>query len=179
MGKRYYCDYCKKSFADNPVSRKTHLNGVVHGQNKRSHYNALRDEEETLKDESSKRPCRSFLSAGDCKFGERCQYSHLTNEDKARLTEIVNKKKKLAEMKLQEGSREEDNSVLQSLNAWQSEKTAFQRESENGSIVRKASAIIFPDYRLASCFNTIVNPPPSLLPPTKEELRAAEYAEWG
>ena len=66
MGKRYYCDYCNKSFADNPVSRKTHLSGVVHAQNKRVHYDSFRDEEEILKDESSKRPCRAFLSSGKC-----------------------------------------------------------------------------------------------------------------
>ena len=65
MGKRYYCDYCNKSFADNPVSRKTHLSGVVHAQNKRAHYDAFRDEEEILRDEANKRPCRTFLSSGE------------------------------------------------------------------------------------------------------------------
>ena len=38
MGKRYYCDYCDKAFADNASSRKNHLKGVSHQRMKRHHY---------------------------------------------------------------------------------------------------------------------------------------------
>ena len=41
MPKRYYCDYCKKSFPDNPQSRKRHLNGIGHKRNRRMHYDSM------------------------------------------------------------------------------------------------------------------------------------------
>ena len=41
MGKKYFCDYCDKSFADNPVNRRNHLNGVVHKQMKDMHYRSF------------------------------------------------------------------------------------------------------------------------------------------
>ncbi|RUS81542.1 hypothetical protein EGW08_010712 [Elysia chlorotica] len=183
MGKRYYCDYCNKSFADNPVSRKTHLSGVVHAQNKRAHYDAFRDEEEILRDESNKRPCRTFLSSGQCKFGDRCQYSHLTNDDKAHLAEIVNHKRKLAEIKLQDTPQDvEDDSFIQSLDKWtkkRAEKKAQEDSAKDGPIPKQTFSAAIPDYQLAECLTSVVNPPPSLLPPTKEELLNAEYAEWG
>lgn len=183
MGKRYYCDYCNKSFADNPVSRKTHLNGIVHAQNKKAHYDSLRDEEEILKDESNKRPCRAFLSSGQCKFGDRCQYSHLTNEDKARLAEIVCKKKKIAEARLQEISKEDnDSSTNQSLNMWikkRAEKRAIDKSIDDGPVSKKLLTASIPEYQLATCLLAMPNLPPSLLPPTKEELLFAEYTEWG
>ena len=41
MGKKYYCDYCNKAFADNPVNRKNHLNGVMHKQMRDMHYQSF------------------------------------------------------------------------------------------------------------------------------------------
>ena len=41
MGKKYYCDYCDKAFADNPVNRKNHLNGVMHKQMRDMHYQSF------------------------------------------------------------------------------------------------------------------------------------------
>lgn len=42
MGKRYYCDYCDKTFADNSQNRKKHLNGVVHDRLRKLHYSLFR-----------------------------------------------------------------------------------------------------------------------------------------
>ena len=64
MGKRYYCEYCDKSFADNPTGRKTHLTGVYHLRNKKAHYDSMRDSKEILADDASKRQCKSFFSSG-------------------------------------------------------------------------------------------------------------------
>lgn len=36
MGKRYYCDYCDRSFQDNMHNRKKHLNGVQHHRAKKA-----------------------------------------------------------------------------------------------------------------------------------------------
>jgi U11/U12 small nuclear ribonucleoprotein SNRNP20 len=42
MGKRYYCEFCDKSFADNRTNRKNHLNGLNHQRLKKQHYDAFR-----------------------------------------------------------------------------------------------------------------------------------------
>lgn len=42
MGKRYYCDYCDRSFIDDIQARKKHLNGTSHVRNRKLHYIACR-----------------------------------------------------------------------------------------------------------------------------------------
>lgn len=42
MGKRYFCDYCDRSFQDNLHNRKKHLNGVQHLRAKRVWYDLFR-----------------------------------------------------------------------------------------------------------------------------------------
>lgn len=44
MGKRYYCDYCDRSFVDDLEARKKHLNGSVHMRLKKEHYDSFRGE---------------------------------------------------------------------------------------------------------------------------------------
>lgn len=39
MGKKYYCDYCDKSFPDSLEGRKKHNLGLYHQQMKDAHYN--------------------------------------------------------------------------------------------------------------------------------------------
>lgn len=42
MGKRYYCDYCDRSFIDDIRSRKKHLTGTAHVRNRKIHYESCR-----------------------------------------------------------------------------------------------------------------------------------------
>lgn len=42
MGKRYFCDYCDRSFQDNLHNRKKHLNGVQHLRAKKVWYDLFR-----------------------------------------------------------------------------------------------------------------------------------------
>nr|XP_025045509.1 zinc finger matrin-type protein 5 [Pelodiscus sinensis] len=44
MGKRYFCDYCDRSFQDNLHNRKKHLNGVQHLRAKKAWYDLFRGE---------------------------------------------------------------------------------------------------------------------------------------
>ena len=39
MGKRYYCEYCDRSFKDDPEARKKHLSSLQHVKNRADHYN--------------------------------------------------------------------------------------------------------------------------------------------
>ncbi|KAF6083574.1 zinc finger matrin-type 5 [Phyllostomus discolor] len=64
MGKRYFCDYCDRSFQDNLHNRKKHLNGLQHLKAKKSWYDMFRDAAAILLDEQNKRPCRKFLLTG-------------------------------------------------------------------------------------------------------------------
>lgn len=42
MGKRYFCDYCDRSFQDNLHNRKKHLNGLQHLKAKKVWYDMFR-----------------------------------------------------------------------------------------------------------------------------------------
>lgn len=44
MGKRYFCDYCDRSFQDNLHNRKKHLNGLQHLKAKKLWYDMFRGE---------------------------------------------------------------------------------------------------------------------------------------
>lgn len=76
MGKRYHCEYCNRSFADTPHTRRNHINGVQHKRNRKLHYDSFKDPAVLLAEETSKPPCRKFFSTGTCGFGANCWYSH-------------------------------------------------------------------------------------------------------
>ncbi|VDP94119.1 unnamed protein product [Echinostoma caproni] len=71
MGKRFHCDYCDKSFPDNLVNRRAHLNGVQHQQARKLHF-------------------ENFL--GVCDYGIMCRYSHMTPEALRQLEDAAGKK---------------------------------------------------------------------------------------
>ncbi|XP_063129581.1 zinc finger matrin-type protein 5 isoform X3 [Rattus norvegicus] len=81
MGKRYFCDYCDRSFQDNLHNRKKHLNGLQHLKAKKVWYDMFRDAAAILLDEQNKRPCRKFLLTGQCDFGSNCRFSHMSEQD--------------------------------------------------------------------------------------------------
>ncbi|XP_069475384.1 zinc finger matrin-type protein 5 isoform X2 [Ambystoma mexicanum] len=86
MGKRYFCDYCNRSFQDNLHNRKKHLFGVQHQRSKKVWYDFFRDAAAILADEQNKKPCRKFLQTGECDFGNNCRFSHMTEDDVQQLT---------------------------------------------------------------------------------------------
>ncbi|XP_031448000.1 zinc finger matrin-type protein 5 isoform X2 [Phasianus colchicus] len=93
MGKRYFCDYCDRSFQDNLHNRKKHLNGVQHLRAKRAWYDLFRDAAAILQEEQSKKPCRKFLQTGQCDFGSDCRFSHMTEQDLEKLSAQVQVRK--------------------------------------------------------------------------------------
>ncbi|KAH9490995.1 Zinc finger matrin-type protein 5 [Bulinus truncatus] len=180
MGKRYYCDYCDKSFADNPTSRKVHLTGNIHLLNKKAHYDLFRDEKEILEDDKKKKPCRAYLSTGNCKFGDKCLYSHLTNDDRLHLSEIVRQKDEVAKARLfTTESKGENVQVL--LKCWVDQRNKRMKQDcpESDGSAETVHAIKVPDYKLADCLTVFTNLPPSLLPPSKEAILNSRYVSWG
>ncbi|XP_072207447.1 zinc finger matrin-type protein 5 isoform X1 [Excalfactoria chinensis] len=103
MGKRYFCDYCDRSFQDNLHNRKKHLNGVQHLRAKRAWYDLFRDAAAILQEEQSKKPCRKFLQTGQCDFGSNCRFSHMTEQDLEKLSAQVQGEQRLRELQ-QEGA---------------------------------------------------------------------------
>ncbi|XP_064024591.1 zinc finger matrin-type protein 5 isoform X1 [Pogoniulus pusillus] len=103
MGKRYFCDYCDRSFQDNLHNRKKHLNGVQHLRAKRVWYDLFRDAAAILQEEQTKKPCRKFLQTGQCDFGSNCRFSHMTEQDLEKLSAQVQGEQRLKELQ-QEGA---------------------------------------------------------------------------
>uniref|UniRef100_K7FBK2 Zinc finger matrin-type protein 5 n=1 Tax=Pelodiscus sinensis TaxID=13735 RepID=K7FBK2_PELSI len=58
MGKRYFCDYCDRSFQDNLHNRKKHLNGVQHLRAKKAWYDLFRGESGSSQDALRGEVCR-------------------------------------------------------------------------------------------------------------------------
>ncbi|VDO63301.1 unnamed protein product [Schistosoma margrebowiei] len=81
MGRRFICDYCDKSFPDNPINRRNHLKGVQHQQARKLHYDKFLDPKEKLIIEKAKKPCITFRNSGTCTYGPLCKYSHITIEE--------------------------------------------------------------------------------------------------
>eukprot|EP00128_Syssomonas_multiformis_P005674 Colp12_sorted_trinity150504_noHs@26176 len=77
MGKRYFCDYCNKSFMDNPLARKRHLESANHQLQVKLHYDSFKDPSQLLAEELKKQPCKRFQTTGTCDFGGRCKYGHV------------------------------------------------------------------------------------------------------
>ncbi|KAK7474332.1 hypothetical protein BaRGS_00034380 [Batillaria attramentaria] len=169
MGKRFYCDFCDKSFADNPSSKKNHLSGVFHQRMRKAHYDAFRDPMTILAEEAAKRPCRSFQQTGFCNFGDGCRFSHLTEERKRQLEEECLKKKQA-----ENGADESNTSVVVGdVEDWLAKHTE-QTEKDPAKKRRH-----FPKYSLPPALASFPNLPPSLLPPTKDDFVNLPLLDWG
>lgn len=88
MGRRYYCDFCDKYLPPGLNHRKTHQQSTQHLQNKRNYYREhLSDPFLLLSEEQNKRPCHQWIQMGTCSYGEKCKYSHRTNEQLIQIIE--------------------------------------------------------------------------------------------
>ncbi|XP_043482359.1 zinc finger matrin-type protein 5-like [Leptopilina heterotoma] len=97
MVKRYYCDYCDRSFKDDPEARKKHLTSLLHVNAQKDHYRLFKEPEETLKEELAKITCKRFSLNGECPFGYSCRFSHYTPNMIGELRQIVAMKKQAEE----------------------------------------------------------------------------------
>ncbi|CAG8456045.1 7777_t:CDS:1 [Ambispora leptoticha] len=77
MVKKYYCDYCDRSFPDNAGARKKHLDGAQHQLAVKLHYDLFRNPVELLLENAKRPACRKFQDTGYCQFGLSCRYSHV------------------------------------------------------------------------------------------------------
>ncbi|KAL4004593.1 protocadherin alpha [Sarotherodon galilaeus] len=175
MGKRYYCDYCDRSFQDNMHNRKKHLNGVQHHRAKKAWFDNFRDSAAILNDEQEKKPCRKFLQKGICDFGFNCRFSHMTEEELFNLKRQVEDERQHREnsddrimpgRSIEEwlSRREKKRAALGSKGDLKNEEDSEESQAENGILQQLLS---IPDL------------PPSLQPPPPGGWKVNMNTEWG
>ncbi|KAM7369008.1 hypothetical protein PAMP_013307 [Pampus punctatissimus] len=175
MGRRYYCDYCDRSFQDNMHNRKKHLNGVQHHRAKKAWFDHFRDNEAILYDEQAKKPCRKFLLKGICDFGPNCRFSHMSEEDLSVLKRQVEDERQHREdcqdrimpgRSLEDwlSRREKKQTALSSKGDLKNKEDSEEGQAESDIPQQLLS---FPDL------------PPSLLPPPPDGWKIKVITEWG
>ncbi|KAJ8346752.1 hypothetical protein SKAU_G00281530 [Synaphobranchus kaupii] len=171
MGKRYYCDYCDRSFQDNMHNRKKHLNGVQHHRAKKAWFHSFRDAAAILAEEQSKKPCRKFIQTGQCGFGSNCRFSHITEKDIASLEQQIEGERQQGTEPAEWGLSPEHSAA-----EWLSCREKRLALHNSGLLEEEQSpqATDVPPHLLS-----IPNLPPSLLPPPPTGWQDASHTEWG
>ncbi|XP_037799032.1 zinc finger matrin-type protein 5-like isoform X1 [Penaeus monodon] len=181
MVKRYYCDYCDRSFPYSVEARKKHINGYQHQKLWTLHYNQFKNffilliaARERLQEELRKEKCRRFYSGQECSFGDACIYSHLTVGDLNILKDEVyqeNEAKRCSQLQSERGDSSEP-----SLEKW------IFKKSKGGNSVTKFS--ICDETEWKSLFKnppgmqSVASLPPSLIPPTPDSLLECNFQDW-
>ncbi|XP_012277105.1 zinc finger matrin-type protein 5 [Orussus abietinus] len=163
MGKRYFCDYCDRSFKDDPEARKKHLSSLQHAKNRADHYNLYKDPETILKEETAKIPCKRFMTYGDCAFGNGCRFSHYPPPYIWELRRIVESKNRSA------------GSIGAGPNPDDIVKEFFETTLDESII----EAIDCPIWTIPAEFHNYPNLPPSLHPITPESITNSNFGKWG
>lgn len=172
MGKRYYCDYCDRSFQDNMHNRKKHLNGVQHHRAKKAWFDNFKDPKAILTEEQAKKPCRKFLQKGICDFGTHCRFSHMSEEDFFNLNRLVEVENSTIHF--------EDKTLPdRSIEAWLS-KREQRLNALCGTGDLKTEVEECPEESdIPPQLLTIPDLPPSLLPPPVGGWKLNVHTEWG
>ncbi|XP_053324549.1 zinc finger matrin-type protein 5 isoform X2 [Spea bombifrons] len=166
MGRRYFCDYCDRSFQDNLHNRKKHLNGVQHQRSKKAWYDFFRDASEVLAEEQTKKPCRRYLQSGQCDFGPGCRFSHMTVEDLDDLKAQVEERRRKVDR----------NSHVPPCNVgrWLEELVKRKDSSNKSAVISEP-----PSYSLPPGWPPLSELPPSLHPPSVSKPDDSPDLEWG
>ncbi|XP_054896416.1 zinc finger matrin-type protein 5 [Poeciliopsis prolifica] len=174
MGKRYYCDYCDRSFQDNMHNRKKHLNGVQHHRAKKAWFDQFRDSAAVLHDEQIKKPCRKFLQKGICDFGPNCRFSHMSEED------LFNLKRHMEEERQYKEDSEDRIISGRSIEEWLSrrEKKQAALGSKGDSKTKEDNEEDEAESDIPPQLFSIPDLPPSLLPPPLGGWRVSASSEW-
>ncbi|KDR07385.1 zinc finger matrin-type protein 5-like [Zootermopsis nevadensis] len=171
MGKRYYCDYCDRSFIDDLEARKKHLNGSMHMRLKKEHYYSFRDSKTLLAEETAKKPCKRFLRNGECVFGSNCRFTHFSHQELQDLEHQIQEAERQKEMKMVENSipAGDSSSILAS---W------LQKRSQ-----RQPTAHLKPEgkqlWELPPGLRDRPDLPPSLRPVTAKSFTSSDFEDWG
>ena len=170
--KRYFCDFCDKSFADNQTNRRNHLNGVQHKLAKKEHYGSFKDPQILLEEDANKKPCRKFFQEKDCKFGKSCKFSHMGNEERERYIVEVNSRN------IQNSSREyflQNVDAEEIVKSWLTEEKLEELQASTPD--EKEKVQFKAPLKLPVEFTCYKDLPPSLMPYDIQNIKFCP--EWG
>ncbi|KAG5261793.1 hypothetical protein AALO_G00288460 [Alosa alosa] len=176
MGKRYYCDYCDRSFQDNMHNRKKHLNGVQHHRAKKAWFDNFRDAAAILTDEQTKKPCRKFLQTGQCVFGTNCRFSHMTEREIEHLKRLAAG----SDGRYPKAASGRRGAVSEpSVGEWLARREKRRAALGSGSVLsdeedEKPLGLDLPHH-----FLSIPDLPPSLMPPPPSGWTTTLQSQWG
>ncbi|XP_008324081.1 zinc finger matrin-type protein 5 [Cynoglossus semilaevis] len=175
MGKRYYCDYCDRSFQDNMHNRKKHLNGVQHHRAKKAWFDNFRDAAAVLHDEQTKKPCRRFLQRGICDFGPNCRFSHMSEQEMFNLQRHVQGERQSIEESQERQLR--GRSIEDWLSRREKRRSALSSE---GELKDKDMSEEEPtDDDVPPQLLSVPDLPPSLMPPPLGRWKLRVETTWG
>ncbi|XP_048043839.1 zinc finger matrin-type protein 5 isoform X1 [Megalobrama amblycephala] len=174
MGKRYYCDYCDRSFQDNLHNRKKHLNGVQHHRAKKAWFDNFRDAAAVLNEERTKEPCRKFLQTGQCVFGTNCRFSHMSERYIKMLEQKIDDEKRRKEDPDQDRS-----STKCSIDEWLSRREKKRAALSSGRVLKVEEEECTENIEIPPYLLSIPDLPPSLHPPPTGGWRVTLQNEWG
>ncbi|XP_051749284.1 zinc finger matrin-type protein 5 [Ctenopharyngodon idella] len=174
MGKRYYCDYCDRSFQDNLHNRKKHLNGVQHHRAKKAWFDNFRDAAAVLNEERTKEPCRKFLQTGQCVFGTNCRFSHMSERYMKMLEQKIDDEKRRKEDHDQDRS-----STKCSIDEWLSRREKKRAALSSGRVLKVEEEECTENIEIPPYLLSIPDLPPSLHPPPIGGWRVTLQNEWG
>lgn len=172
MGKRYYCEYCDRHFADSPGNRRKHINGIQHKRNRKMHYDSFKDPVQLLAEEAQKLPCRRFFQTGSCDFGANCRFSH-TNP------QILLEQHAKAQSSSSTSKSEPKLSVW--LARWEKKRKYQQgnKGSEDGKETNIANEDDIQTFSLPANLPPLPQLPPSMLPPPLGGYPKLPKVAWG
>ncbi|XP_033030743.1 zinc finger matrin-type protein 5 [Lacerta agilis] len=170
MGKRYFCDYCNRSFQDNLHNRKKHLNGVQHLRAKKVWYDLFRDNATILQEEQSKKPCREFLLSGRCDFGPNCRFSHMTEEDLEQLNAHVQEERRAKEQR-------QDKAVVTpgTIDEWLEKRAKRLGTAQTDSPLSEEESV----FQYPPGWPSVQDLPPSLQAPPPGGWQVPPNLQWG
>ncbi|XP_046990040.1 zinc finger matrin-type protein 5 [Schistocerca americana] len=175
MGKRYYCDYCDRSFVDDYEARKKHISGSMHVRLRKEHYDVFRDAKTILAEESAKVPCKRYQQTRECVFGTNCRFSHYTAEDLMNLKmKVEGEEERLEREKYTRLDLDHDDGPT--LTSWL-QKRSKMKTSKSTVEEHKPKATVL--WELPPELQEVPDLPPSLQPLRVEDFTNAEFETWG
>uniref|UniRef100_A0A3B3HB74 Zinc finger matrin-type protein 5 n=1 Tax=Oryzias latipes TaxID=8090 RepID=A0A3B3HB74_ORYLA len=170
MGKRYYCDYCDRSFQDNMHNRKKHLNGVQHHRAKKAWFDQFRGESFFAVVVVDIKHCLCRF----CDFGANCRFSHMSEEEQLML------KRQLEDEKQNKEDAADRMMAGRSVQEWLSkrEKRKAALSSKGDLKTKEDREEVEEDNEIPHQLLSMPDLPPSLLPPPPGGWRVFVNAEW-
>ncbi|XP_014488862.1 PREDICTED: zinc finger matrin-type protein 5 [Dinoponera quadriceps] len=165
MGKRYYCDYCDRSFKDDVEARKKHLSSLQHMKNRADHYSVFKDPETILKEECQKTPCKRYMTIGDCAFGLGCRFSHYSQHMISVLERLV--------------ATKNSKDITSPKGGWPNTEDIIKEYFENVTDSIDTEEFNYPVWSTPSQLLDYPNLPASLWPGTAESAASSNFSKWG